>query len=63
MVRAYRGEIDAAFEALNDAYEKRDSGITLLLGDPYLDNLRGDPRFEAMVERLGIRLHKRSDGK
>lgn len=62
-VHAYRGEIDAAFDALNDAYEKRDSGITLLLGDPYLDNLRGDPRFEEIVDRLGIRLQKRSDGK
>jgi len=63
MVHAYRGEVDAAFDALNEAYEKRDSGITLLLGDPYLDNIRDDPRFEAMVERLGIRLHKRSDGR
>ncbi len=63
VVRAYRGEIDAAFDALNDAYEHRDSGITLLLGDPYLDNLRDDPRFEEIVDRLGIRLHKRSDGR
>jgi hypothetical protein len=62
-VHAYRGDVDAAFAALDEAYEKRDSGITLLLGDPYLDNIRDDPRFEAMVERLGIRLHQRSDGR
>ena len=63
VVHAYRGEIDAAFDALNEAYEKRDSGTTLILGDAHLDNLRGDPRFEEFVERLGIRLHKRSDGR
>jgi len=28
----------------------------MILGDPYLDNIRDDPRFERLVERMGIRL-------
>ena len=60
---AYRGEIDEAIAALNEAFANKDTGITLMLGDPYLDKLRDDPRFEEIIQRLGIRLHSRSDGK
>jgi len=54
--RAVRGEIDAAFEAMEAAYENRDVGVQLILGDQLIANLRGDPRYEAMVERMGIRV-------
>ncbi len=37
------------------AYENRDSGLQLILGDRHLANLRDDPRYEAMVEKMGIR--------
>jgi TolB-like protein/Tfp pilus assembly protein PilF len=51
-----RGELDEAFEAMEEAWENRDTGLHLILGDRYLMNLRDDPRYEAMVERLGIRV-------
>jgi len=56
MVQAYRGEVDEAIATLDEAIEKRDSGAAMILGDPYLDNIRDDPRFEPLVERMGIRL-------
>jgi len=51
-----RGELDEAFEAMEEAWENRDTGLHLILGDGYLMNLRDDPRYEEMVERLGIRV-------
>ncbi len=50
-----RGELDEAFEAMEAAYDNRDSGLQLILGDRYLESLRDDPRYEAMVEKMGIR--------
>jgi hypothetical protein len=49
-----RGEIDEAFAAMDAAYENRDTGLHLILGDRFIANLRGDPRYDAMVEKLGI---------
>lgn len=56
IAHAFRGETDAAIDALNAAVDNHDSGITLILGDPFLDSVRADPRFDAVVERIGIRL-------
>jgi TolB-like protein/Tfp pilus assembly protein PilF len=58
LVEAYaiRGELDEAFAAMDDAYESRDTGLHLILGDRFIESLRGDPRYEAMVEKLGIRV-------
>ena len=53
---AVRGELDEAFEALEAAYANRDVGVQLILGDQLIENLRDDPRYEAMVERMGIRV-------
>ena len=58
IVHAVRGETDKAIESLRSAYELRDTGLSLILGDPFLNNIRGDPRFEALVEKFGIRLHE-----
>lgn len=55
-VRAVRGELDEAFEALEAAYVNRDVGVQLILGDQLVENLRGDPRYGAMVEKMGIRV-------
>ncbi|MEJ2273625.1 MAG: tetratricopeptide repeat protein [Woeseiaceae bacterium] len=54
--RAVRGEIDQAFEAMEAAYRNRDTGLQLILGDRFVANLRGDPRYDEMVERLGLRV-------
>jgi hypothetical protein len=48
------GDKDAAFEALNRAWEIRDSNLLGLKVDPYLDPLRGDSRYAALVKRLGL---------
>jgi len=53
---AVRGELDEAFAAMDDAYENRDTGLHLILGDRYIQNLRGDPRYAAMVDRLGLQI-------
>ena len=55
-VRAVRGELDEAFEAMEAAYENHDVGVQLILGDQLIANLRGDPRYEAIVEKMGIRV-------
>ena len=52
--RAVRGEIDEAFAAMEAAYENRDSGLQLILGDIHVVNLRDDPRYDAMVRKIGI---------
>ena len=54
--RAVRGELDEAFEALEAAYNNRDTGVQLILGDQLIANLRSDPRYEAMVTKMGIRV-------
>lgn len=54
---AARGELDEAFAAMDAAYENRDSGLQLILGDRHISNLRDDPRYEAMLEKLGIHLN------
>ena len=51
---AQRGEPDLAIEALELAYRSADPGLGLLRGDPFVDPIRADPRFKALVARLGF---------
>jgi tetratricopeptide (TPR) repeat protein len=53
-IYAQLGEKDAAFEALNRAWEVRESSLVDLKVDPYLDPLRGDSRYAALIDRLGL---------
>jgi adenylate cyclase len=53
-IHAYRGEIDEAFHWLDRAYRAHDFGMLGLNTDPLLRNLRGDPRFQAMLSRMGL---------
>jgi hypothetical protein len=50
-----RGEVEEAFAAMDAAYASRDTGLQTVLGDRYLENLRSDPRYDAMVEKMGLR--------
>jgi hypothetical protein len=49
-----RDDKDEAFKWLDRAYDNRDSGITLMRADPMLRNLRGDPRFTALLRKLKL---------
>jgi len=51
---AFRGEIDNAFNWLEEAYVNRDSGISLMMMDPLLVNLHGDPRWEPFLDKMGL---------
>jgi TolB-like protein/DNA-binding winged helix-turn-helix (wHTH) protein/Tfp pilus assembly protein PilF len=49
------GDREAALEALDDAVTERRGWILPFLNvDPYFDPLRDDPRFAAILERIGI---------
>jgi TolB-like protein/Flp pilus assembly protein TadD len=51
---AWRGEKDEAFAWLDRAYAQRDGGLSFIKCDPLVANLRGDPRFGALLRRLGL---------
>ena len=52
VVHAYRSELDEAFRWLDRAYREHDPGMLALKTDPLLRNLRDDPRFHALVNRM-----------
>ncbi len=54
MVHIGLGETDRAFEWLQKALEARDWQMTLLKIEPTFDGLRSDPRFAALLERVGL---------
>jgi hypothetical protein len=43
-----------AFEWLEKSYERREESILSLKVDPKLDPLRKDPRFIALLRKIGI---------
>jgi serine/threonine-protein kinase len=59
-VHAYRGEIDEAFRWLDRAYRDHNFGMVGLRAEPLLRNLRGDPRFQALLSRMRLTDRKQS---
>lgn len=55
-VYAFRGETDRAFEWLERADAERDSGFTLLKGNPLLKRLEHDSRYATLLKKLGLPL-------
>ncbi|MBT8062953.1 MAG: tetratricopeptide repeat protein [Gammaproteobacteria bacterium] len=53
-VYGMRGDADQAFEWLERSYANRDSGTINVVGDPSFFSLLEDPRFEAIVEKIGL---------
>ena len=51
---AFRGETDNAFDWLEQAYDNRDSGLTNMLVDPLVANLHDDPRWTALLDKMGL---------
>jgi tetratricopeptide (TPR) repeat protein len=53
-VFAFRGEVDKAFEWLERAYERKDSGLTDIKGDPLLRNLEIDLRYSVFLKKMRL---------
>jgi DNA-binding winged helix-turn-helix (wHTH) protein/tetratricopeptide (TPR) repeat protein len=45
---------EQAFEYLNKAFEERSAFLTMLQVEPAFDSLRGDPRFDELLRRVGF---------
>jgi len=54
LVHAALGENDFAFECLEKGYERREESVLSLKVDPKVDPLRSDPRFTALLKRIGV---------
>jgi DNA-binding winged helix-turn-helix (wHTH) protein/tetratricopeptide (TPR) repeat protein len=48
------GEYDSAFEWLERAYQDRSTYLVYAKTDPLLDPVRSDPRFFALLQRMGL---------
>jgi serine/threonine protein kinase/Tfp pilus assembly protein PilF len=53
-IYASRGEIDKAFEWLERAYKQRDGGLSQIKGNPRLQNLWSDPRWNAFLKKMNL---------
>jgi hypothetical protein len=53
-VYAVRHEVDKAFEWLQIAFENHDGSMPGLLVDPLLGDLRDEPRYMAMLKKVGL---------
>jgi hypothetical protein len=51
-----RNNHDAAFEWLDTAFEERSGWLAFINREPSLEPLRQDPRFAALVQKLGLTL-------
>lgn len=54
LVYAARNEVELAFQWLEQAYDRRDSGLTELKASPSLRSLHADPRWETLLGKIGM---------
>ena len=54
IVYAGLGDIDAAISHLQRSYEQSDVWLVWLNTEPRLDNVRPDPRFQQLLQRVGF---------
>ncbi len=54
MLHAGLGDKDQALAWLEKAYEERADGLTWLNVEPMLDEVRSDPRFRNLIQRIGL---------
>jgi len=55
-IYAIRGEIDLAFEWLNKVYDYHDTAMVYVFVWPGFDNLHDDPRWEPLLDKMGLPL-------
>jgi tetratricopeptide (TPR) repeat protein len=48
------GDKDGAFTQLEAAFEKRESHIVMVKADPRFDSIRDDPRYTAVINKIGF---------
>jgi hypothetical protein len=53
-IYAQGGDKDAAFLELDTALAAKDPGLIYAKTDPFLDPVRGDPRYAALIRRLNF---------
>jgi TolB-like protein/Tfp pilus assembly protein PilF len=53
-VYSYLGNVDDAFESLERAYAQREISLVFLLNTPFFENLEDDPRWDALLDRMGL---------
>jgi TolB-like protein len=54
LVHAGLDQKDAAFKCLDEACQQRDVWLVWLKASPRYDNLRSDPRFGSLLQRIGL---------
>jgi tetratricopeptide (TPR) repeat protein len=48
------GEVDRSLKVLESQYRHRDGGLIFLNADPNFDTLKSDPRFQQLLQRVGL---------
>jgi hypothetical protein len=48
------GDKDQTFATLNEAIDEHDQFIGFMKTDPFMNPLRGDPRFQGLVKKVGF---------
>ena len=48
------GDVDRAWKVMDALYRRRDGSLILLKADPCFDVLRSDPRFQELLQRVGL---------
>ena len=48
------GELDRSLKVMESQYRHRDGGLIFLNADPYFDTLKSDPRFQQLLQRVGL---------
>jgi TolB-like protein/Tfp pilus assembly protein PilF len=54
LVYAARKDVDRAFVWLDRAFGMYDGGLLWILGDPFLNNLKADARYEAFLRKMKL---------
>jgi TolB-like protein/Tfp pilus assembly protein PilF len=53
-VYAWTGDRERAFQWLDTSYRQHDGGLTIVKTDPLLRNLRADPRYIALLQKMRL---------